>query len=132
MGHGSSMSGEHVSKSDGLTHRRTSGSTSGPFGDLRLTCEAEPPPRLRAFGWLPSIRNPSKRFLVWLLIALLGGIATAHAQPSSDETSAGTIPPTQLAAQVTAVADATVSQWVDHELNNGSLGDPVLGPVTGS
>ena len=66
------------------------------------------------------------------MIALLGGIATARAQAPTDQTSVGTLAPAQLAAQVTAIADTTVSQWADHELKSGALADPVLGPVTGS
>jgi hypothetical protein len=81
---------------------------------------------------LRSIRNPPKRVLAWLFIALLGGIATARAQAPTDQTSVGTLSPAQLAAQVTTIADATVSQWADHELKSGALADPVLGPVTGS
>lgn len=92
----------------------------------------QPPPRLRAFAWLFSLRHPPKRAVACLLIALLAGIASARAQSPPPENQPSGPAPSQLAAQVDTLVAASVSQWVGHELKNGSLGDPVLGPVAGS
>jgi hypothetical protein len=66
-----------------------------------------------------------------LLATLLGSCAIAVAAVSGVAAQPQTITPSELGAQVSALANGIAAQWSGHELTGGPLIDPVIGPLKG-
>lgn len=74
-------------------------------------------------------RRPSVQATI--LATLLGSCAVAAATVSGVAAQPQTIAPSELGAQVSALANGIAMQWSGHELAGGPLIDPVIGPLKG-